>query len=98
MALEIVPDKDPTVLRPGGELPLRVLADGQPLANFPLGLVREGDKKGLLRATDAAGRVAFRLDRTGRWLLRGTQVRRSSKPDTDWESDFATLTLEVRPR
>jgi uncharacterized GH25 family protein len=96
MALEIVPDKDPTALRPGDELPLRVLADGKPLANFPLGLVREGDKKGLLRATDAEGRVTFHLDRSGRWLLRGTQLRRSSKPETDWESDFTTLTLEVR--
>jgi len=96
MALEIVPEKDPTALRPGDELPLRLLQGGKPLANFPLGLVGEGDSKGLLRATDAEGRVTFPLARAGRWLVRATQLRRSSKPGTDWESDFATLTLEVR--
>jgi hypothetical protein len=29
-------------------------------------------------------------------MLRATDVRRSSKPGADWESDFATLTFEVR--
>lgn len=98
MALEIVPEKDPTALRPGADLSLRLLQSGKPLANFPLGLVGERDTKGLLRATDAEGRVTFPLARAGRWLVRGTQLRRSSKPGTDWKSDFTTLTLEVRPR
>jgi len=98
MALEIVPEKDPTALRPGDELPVRLLQDGKPLANFPLGLVGEKDKQGLLRTTDAEGRVTFTLARAGRWLVRATQLRRSSKPGTDWESDFTTVTLEVRPR
>jgi uncharacterized GH25 family protein len=98
MALEIVPANDPTSLRTGDELTVLVLADGQPLPGFPLGLVREEETKGLLRSTDAQGRVTFRLDRAGRWLLRGTRIRRSAKPATDWESDFTTLTLEVGQR
>jgi hypothetical protein len=35
------------------------------------------------------------LDKAGRWLLRGTDLRESTKKDIDWESDFTTLTIEV---
>lgn len=43
-------------------------------------------------------RVVFRLNRAGRWLLRGTDVRKAVRSDADWESDFATLTLEVKQK
>jgi uncharacterized GH25 family protein len=93
MDLEIVPEKDPSTLRAGDDLPVRVIRQGKPAASFPVGLVREGDAHGTLKSTDAAGRVTFRLDRAGHWMLRGTDLRRSAKPQTDWESDFTTLTL-----
>lgn len=93
--LEVVPEKDPTTLRAGDEFPVRVLKDGQPFADFSINAVSAGAGKGETRKTDSAGRVAFKLERAGRWLFRGTDIRRSNKPDVDWESDFATLTLEV---
>lgn len=96
MTLEIVPEKDPTALHPGDELPVRVLREGKPFPSFPVGLVREGDPHDTVQRTDAEGRATFRLDRAGRWLLRGTDLRRSSKPSLEWESDFTTLTLEVK--
>ncbi|HTG31554.1 MAG TPA: DUF4198 domain-containing protein [Thermoanaerobaculia bacterium] len=96
MDLEIVPEKDPSTLHAGDELPVLVIRQGKPAASFPVGLVREGDAHGTLKATDAAGRVTFRLDRASRWMLRGTDLRRSTKPATDWESDFTTLTLVVQ--
>lgn len=61
-------------------------------------LSRRGEMKGETRKTDSAGRVAFRLNKPGRWLLRGTDLRKSTKSDVDWESDFTTLTLEVKPK
>ncbi len=96
MALEIVPEKDPTAVRPGGELPVRLLRNGVPLASFSMGLVGEGEAHGELRTTDGEGRASFPLARPGRWLLRATDVRRATKPDADWESDFTTMTFEVR--
>ena len=96
MALEIVPEKDPTSLRPGEELPVRVLRQGQPLPTFAVGLVRQGDHHGLLKTTDGQGRVAFPIAKAGRWLLRATEVRRTARSEADWESDFTTLTFEVR--
>ena len=95
MDLEIVPEKDPSTLHADDDLPVRVIRQGKPAASFPVGLVREGDAHGTLKTTDAAGRVTFRLDRAGRWMLWGTDLRRSVKPQTDWESDFTTLTLVV---
>ena len=96
MGLEIVPEKDPTSLRPGEELPVRVLRQGQPLPSFAVGLVRQGAHHGILKTTNGQGRVSFPIAKTGRWLLRATDVRRSTTTEADWESDFATLTFEVR--
>lgn len=96
MALEIVPEKDPTALHAGDEFPVRVLKNGAPLPDFSLGIVREGKTNRAFKKTDAAGRAVFKLGRDGKWLLRGTELRSSNKPATDWESDFTTLSFEVR--
>lgn len=96
MFLEIVPEKDPTVLKAGNDFSVRVLKNGKPFADFSLNAVSAGEPKGDTRKTDKDGRVTFRLGKEGRWLLRGTDIRKSNHPDTDWESDFATLTLEVK--
>ena len=96
LALEIVPEKDPTMLRAGDDFPVRVLRNGTPLADFSLGIVREGKTNRSFKRTDFAGRAVFKLPRAGKWLLRGTELRSSQKPATDWESDFTTLLFEVQ--
>jgi uncharacterized GH25 family protein len=96
LGLEIVPEQDPVALRPGDDLSVQVLRGGEPLASFPLALAPEGKGKAVVKTTDAQGRATFRLDRAGRWLMRGTHLRRSTKTEADWESDFTTMTLEVR--
>jgi uncharacterized GH25 family protein len=95
MFLEIVPEKDPTTRKAGDDLPVCVLRDGKPFSDFSLGIVAEGETQGIIRKTDAAGKVSFRLEKGGRYLLRGTDLRKSTKPEVDWESDFTTLTVEV---
>jgi uncharacterized GH25 family protein len=96
MALEIIPEKDPTTLRTGDEFPVRVFKSGTPLIDFSLGIMREGRTNRAFKKTDAAGRAVFKLTRGGKWLLRGTELRSSNKPRTDWESDFTTLLFEVQ--
>jgi uncharacterized GH25 family protein len=95
MSLEIVPETDPTRLRRGADFSVRVLQNGMPLGNFPVGLLREGRHKSEIRKTDDQGRVKFRLGMSGRWLLRGTKLRKAEKPEIDWDSDFTTLTVAV---
>jgi uncharacterized GH25 family protein len=95
MALEIVPESDPTALAAGDVLPVRVLEGGRPLANFPLAAVSAGRKDRRIIRTDAEGRTRITLDRAGPWLLAGTRLSPSTKPGVEWESDFTTLTLAV---
>jgi uncharacterized GH25 family protein len=97
-ALEIVPEKDPTALHEGDEIVVRVLKNGAPYPEFSLNAVAAGETKGETRKTDSAGRATFLLKKRGPWLLRGTDVRKSTQGDADWESDFATLTVEVKPK
>lgn len=96
LPLEVVPDKDPTALRAGDDFPVRVLKNGSPVADFPLGIVHEGSTNRVVKQTDATGRAVFRVARSGQWLLRGTELRSSKKPAIDWESDSIALTFEVK--
>ena len=59
LALEIVPEQDPTALRPGDEFAVRVLKNGKPFSDFPLNAVAGGETKGETRKTDASGRVSL---------------------------------------
>ena len=98
LGLELVPERDPTALRAGDTLVVRVLRKGAPLAGFSVGAIREGRSKAIFFKTDAAGRAGVIVDADGRWLLNGTNLRRSTTGSTVWESDFVTATLHVASR
>ncbi len=95
LALELVPQRDPTTLRAGDTLTLLVLHRDRPLAGLAVGAIREGTTAATFARTDARGRARVALPAAGRWLLNGTLLRRSSDPKLVWESDFTTLTLIV---
>lgn len=95
MDLELVPESDPTKLVAGEELSVRLLKNGQPVPDVAVGLLAGKAKSGSLSRTDSEGRVRFRFERAGWWLLRSTILEPSSKPDLDWETRFTTLTVFV---
>ena len=94
--LELVPEQDPTALRPGSELRLRLLRGGAPAAGASVALVRAGEERAVVRTTDAEGRAAFPLPRAGWYLVRSTDLRPAVTGELEWEADFATLTVEVK--
>jgi uncharacterized GH25 family protein len=97
LALEIVPERDPTALKEGEALPVRVLRGGKPLAGFVVGYVSAGETREHVAVTDAAGRASATLDVRGVWLVQGTDLRRTEgNKDRDWESAFTTMVVEVR--
>ena len=95
LGLELVPERDPTALVAGDTLPVRVLKGGSPLAGFVIGARHAGATTATFFSADANRRARVLLPTSGQWLLAGTDLRRTSKPNLEWESDFTTMTLAV---
>jgi hypothetical protein len=91
LALELVPDSDPTTIRAGESLRLKLLRNGTAVAGQPVAAQRAGGEP-VLRQTDAEGGVLFALDHAGPWLVKATDIRRGAR-DGEWESWFTTLTV-----
>jgi uncharacterized GH25 family protein len=97
--LELVAEKNPYALAGGGELPVRLLYEGKPLAGaLVMALQRDRPDKVTAR-TDAKGRVTLKLDRPGFWLIKAVHMI-PAPPDAgaDWESFWASLTFALPAR
>ena len=97
LALEIVPEVEPTSLTPAQPLRLRVLEDGGPAAGLAVAAVAAGEAKAVTQTTDADGRVTLPLSRAGQWLIKAIRIRPGEALGT-WRSRFATLTVSVGGR
>lgn len=95
LRLELVPEADPFRLPQGGELPVRLLFDGLPLEGVLVAAIPSADPSRRMAArTDAEGRVVFRIEAPGPWLVKA--VHMVPAPDgleADWESLWASLTF-----
>ena len=97
LGFELQPLADPTALAPGGRLPVRVTRAAAPVAGQPVTLRHEGDTTLTVLTSDASGRLSLSFPTAGRYLVAATQLRRATRANIEWESDFATLTLAVAP-
>ena len=100
--LELVAEKNPYALAGGGELPVRLLYEGKPLAGaLVMALQRDRPDKvdKVMARADARGRVTLKLDRPGFWLVKAVHMI-SAPPDAgaDWESFWASLTFALPAR
>lgn len=95
LTLELVPDVDPTGLKPGDELPLRLLYRGKPLAGaLVVALPRDRPDGKVSARSDAKGRVKLRLERGGDWLVKAVHmIPAPADSGVDWESFWASLTF-----
>lgn len=96
LGLEIVPERDPTALKEGEALPVRVWRGGKPLPDFALTYVSAGETREHIAITDAEGRASARLDQRGVWLVRGTDLRRATETAREWDSAVAAMVIEVK--
>ena len=95
--LELVAEKDPYTLTGGGELPVRLLYEGKPLAGV-LVVALQRDRAGakVSARTDAKGHVRLKLDRAGLWLVKAVHMSPApAETGADWESFWASLTFEA---
>jgi uncharacterized GH25 family protein len=98
LPIEIVPEKDPASLKAGESLPVRVLFRGAPAKGLDVMAASTAPgsaKNRSIGKTDANGHISVPVV-SGQWRLHTIHMERSSTPDADWESFWATLTFEVR--
>lgn len=95
LPLELVPEADPTALPAGGELPLRLLRTGKPLAGaLVVAIPREAPDARVSGRTGADGRVRLRIDRPGDWLVKAVDMQPApADSGADWESFWASFTF-----
>jgi uncharacterized GH25 family protein len=97
--LELVAEKNPYTLAGGGDLPVRLLYEGKPLAGALVMALQRGRPDKVTGRSDARGRVTLKLDRPGFWLVKA--VRMIPAPPgagADWESFWASLTFALPAR
>ena len=99
--LEIVPLADPSTLRAGDYLPLRLLLHGKPYSGrifaTPMGFSTDKDVFAYTGKTDRQGLGRIRILQPGVWLIKAEHQQPYPDPKVcDVESYIATLTLEVK--
>jgi hypothetical protein len=97
---EIVPLENPYTLKSGATLRVRCLINGQPAAGLTVlsgGVTPGGAAISEARAvSDSAGIARIRLASGGRWFVKFIRMQHSTQPGITHESQWATLTFEVR--
>jgi uncharacterized GH25 family protein len=98
--LELVPEANPYAFARGGELPVRLLYEGKPLAGaLVVAMQKERPAAKASARSDAQGRVRLKLDGPGFWLVKAVHMIAAPQDSgADWESFWASLTFEVPGR
>jgi uncharacterized GH25 family protein len=97
LALEIVPEQNPALLKSGMSITLRVLATGKPLAGQLVQVWQRGDLQNrppLKLRSNQNGRVLFRLQTPAEYLVSTVQmVPAPAHQQADWQSTWSTFTF-----
>lgn len=99
-AIEIVPEADPSKLKAGDQLPVRVMFRGKPAADLQIEAAwagAGGNKTVVVGRTGSDGRLKVPVESAGRWRLHTIKMERCAESAVaDWESFWASLTFELR--
>ena len=95
--LELVAESNPSSLRLGAPVALRLLYLGRPLSGaLIVALQRERAQERTMARSDAYGRVRLPLQRGGTWLVKAVHMVAAPKSSgAEWESLWASLTFEM---
>jgi hypothetical protein len=94
--LELVAERNPYAQPSSVELPVRLTYEGRPLKGaLVVALSRRDPGQKLSARSDTDGRVRFRLNLGGMWLIKAVHmVPASARSKADWSSYWASLTFE----
>ncbi|MDR2658893.1 MAG: DUF4198 domain-containing protein [Spirochaetaceae bacterium] len=102
--LEIIPLTNPAKIKKGAfsTAKFKVLYKGQALsgaevdATYDYYNYKTPDTYAQKAKTDAKGEVSFKIDHDGLWIIRTSDTRRSSYPDTDEDNIAAIVVFNVK--
>jgi uncharacterized GH25 family protein len=93
--LELVAERNPYTMKPGQELPVRLIYEGRPLSGALVVAVNRRSEK-LTARSDQNGRVGFLLPSSGIWLVKAVHmVEAPAGANAEWISYWASLTFEL---
>ncbi|QEM82158.1 DUF4198 domain-containing protein [Halomonas binhaiensis] len=96
LPLELIPRSDPLNLHTGSPLKLQLLFNDEPLPGTLVKAQLKADPVIELTAiSDSQGYVNFTLPDSGLWLFNAVHMEPSAELETDWESLWASLTMEL---
>lgn len=98
--LELVAERNPYLMAPGQDLPVRLTYEQRPLAGaLVVAINRYAPTEKMTARSDKDGRVRFRLPHGGMWLIKAVHMTPAG-PGTqaDWESIWASLTFNLPDR
>ncbi|MGB3851455.1 MAG: DUF4198 domain-containing protein [Tunicatimonas sp.] len=99
--IEFIPLKNPYKLSVEDTMSFKLLYRGEPLSNQTVHVssrknLSEKDTEETSLRTNKRGEVSFTIGNKGRWYIATIHMLESGDEDIDYESNWATLTFEVK--
>jgi hypothetical protein len=91
--IDFLPDSDPTALKVGDTLAMKVIRGGMELESSPVFVVCGATGEAVMPRTNKTGMMLVKITSPGWWMVRTTQLRHQGAGE--WESDFTTMTFYV---
>jgi uncharacterized GH25 family protein len=97
LTLELLAERNPYTIRPGEDLPVRLVYANRPIAGvLVVAINRLNPAEKQLARTDSEGRARLRLKQGGMWLVKAVHmVPAPAGTHADWASYWASLTFEL---
>ncbi len=103
---EIFVEQNPGSVKVGDDMSIQVMFDGKPLVNQQV-YVSNASKDAPEEAsipeiseyalrTDADGRASFEITSKDKWYIQMIHMQKIDDEDADWESNWSTITFEIR--
>ena len=99
--IEFIPINNPYTLKVGDKATFKLLLNGKPLAGQGVHISSRKDgvnpfAKEIPSRTDDEGQVSFEITETGHWYVATIHMVESLEEDVEYESNWATITFEIR--
>jgi uncharacterized GH25 family protein len=97
LRLEIIPAKNPYLLKTGDYLPCQILFEGRPLPHVLVKVWSRLNHTTFLQNiySEKDGTIVFPISTHGTWMVSTVKMTRSEKPPADWQSLWGSLVFGI---